>query len=108
MTNGNFSFQKTNRKFSRMAHDQIHEQNNKDIKGVSGATNLFNRVDNSGLSRWELCSPDLVRLMTEFENNGDRNDTEMQPHHEGKTQFQKTFFDNVQKTISAMPCNPFE
>ena len=75
-TNGYFSFQKTNRKFSRMALDQIHDQNNKDIKGVSGATNLLNRVDNSGLSRWELCGPDLVGLAAEFENNGDRNDIE--------------------------------
>ena len=104
-----FLSKKTNRKFSRMAHDQIHEQNNKDIKGVSGATDLFNRVDNSGLSRWELCSPDLARLVAEFVNNGDRNHIEeMQPHHEEKTQFQKTFFDDVQKTISAMQCNPFE
>ena len=92
-----------------MALDQIHEQNNKDVKGVSGATNLLHREDNSGLSRWELCGPDLDRLVIEFENNGDRNDIEeMQPHHEEKPQFQKTSFDNVQKTISAMQCNPFE
>ena len=84
MTNGYFLFQKTNRKFSRMALDQIHEQNNKDIKGVSGATNLLNRVDDSGLSRWELCGPDLVRLVNEFENNGKRNVKEgiQRPHHE--------------------------
>ena len=30
---GNFSFQKTNSKFSKLAVDQIHEQNNKIIKG---------------------------------------------------------------------------
>ena len=35
MVNGIFSFQKTSRNFSRMALDQIHEQNNKVIKGVS-------------------------------------------------------------------------
>ena len=98
MTNGYFSFQKTNRKFSRMALDQIHEQNTTDIKGVSGATNLLNRVDNSELSRWELCGPDLVRLVTEFENNWDKNGIEeMPPHHEEKPQFQKTIFDDVQK-----------
>ena len=93
-----------------MALDQIHEQNNKDIKGVSGATNLLNRVDDSGLSRWELCGPDLVRLVTEFENNVDRNDIEgvQRPHHEENPQFQKSFFDDVQKTISAMQCNPFD
>ena len=38
--NGIFSFLKTRTLFSRMALDQLHEQNNKVIKGVSGATLL--------------------------------------------------------------------
>ena len=66
MIKGNLSFQKTNRQFARMALDQIHEQNNKVIKGVSGGTNLLNRADDSGLSRWELCGPDLGRLITKW------------------------------------------
>ena len=49
-----FLSKKTNRTFSTMALNQIHEQNNKDIKGGSGSTNLLNRVDNSGLSRWVI------------------------------------------------------
>jgi hypothetical protein len=32
---GNISGSKTNRKFPRMAHDQIHEQNNKLVKSTS-------------------------------------------------------------------------
>ena len=75
MMKGHFSFQKSRRQFSRMALDQIHEQNNKVIKGVSGATNLLNRADDSGLSRWELCGPDLARLITEFQDQVDRNNT---------------------------------
>ena len=44
-----FSFQKTNRKFSKMALGQVHKPNNEKIKGVSGATNLVNRADMSGI-----------------------------------------------------------
>ena len=40
---GNFSFLKTNKPFSRMGVDQLHEENNKYIKNVSGATSLLNR-----------------------------------------------------------------
>ena len=40
---GHYSFQKSNKKFSKMALDQVHEQNNEKIKGASGATLLLNR-----------------------------------------------------------------
>ena len=48
---GKFSFKKTNRQFSRIALDQLHEQNNKYIKSVSGATALINGDDDSALIR---------------------------------------------------------
>ena len=51
MMNGFFSFAKTKRPFSRIAFDQVHEQNNKIIKGLGGATNLLNSNDESGLIR---------------------------------------------------------
>ena len=35
-----YSFQKSNKKFSNMALDQVHEQNNEKTKGASGATYL--------------------------------------------------------------------
>ena len=50
-----FSFLKTMSEFSRMSLDQLHEQNNKLIKGVSGATQQVNRCNDSALVRWELC-----------------------------------------------------
>ena len=46
---GNFSFQKSNREFSRMGLDQIHEQNNRVIKGSGGASALLNKEDDSAL-----------------------------------------------------------
>ena len=51
MLKGFFSFAKTKRPFSRMALDQVHERNNKIIKGVGGATSLFNTQDESALIR---------------------------------------------------------
>ena len=48
------------RQFSRMAPDQLHEQNNELIKGFSGATHLLNRHDTSGLERWETCGPTFI------------------------------------------------
>ena len=39
----NFSFRKSHRKFSRMVLDQIHEQNNKLIKGCGGASDLLTK-----------------------------------------------------------------
>ena len=109
MIKGNFSFQKTNRQFSRMTLDQIHEQNNKVVKGVSGTTNLLNRADDSGLSRWELCGNDLGRLITEFEDQVDRKYTDRNVrHYEGNQQFQTTVFEDVNKTTGGMHCNPFE
>ena len=70
---------------------------------------MLNRADDSGLSRWELCGPDLARLITEFQDQVDRNNTNLNiRHHEDNLQFQKTFFEDVNKTIAGMHCNPFE
>ena len=66
---GNFLFLKTNKEFSRVALDQLHEQNDNYIKSVSGATSSFidrmtrhwldrNCADQT-LVRWELCRPDI-------------------------------------------------
>ena len=42
---GFFSFQKSDRKFSRMGLDQIHEQNDFVLKGAGGAIHLVNKND---------------------------------------------------------------
>ena len=54
--------------------DQIHEQNNELIKGCGGASDLLNKVDDLALIRWETCSPDIARVMLEFEDRFDRID----------------------------------
>ena len=66
---GNFLFLKTNKEFSRVPLDKLHEQNDNYIKSVSGATSSFidrmtrhwldgNFADQT-LVRWELCRPDI-------------------------------------------------
>ena len=46
-----FSFDKTIRRFSSIAPDQLHEQNNAVIKGMSGVTDVLNREDQAGVER---------------------------------------------------------
>ena len=43
-----------------MALVPLHEQNNKYLKGVSGATHSVNRQENSALIRWDQNYPDLI------------------------------------------------
>ena len=98
---GNFSFQKSNREFSRMGLDQIHEQNNKIIKGAGGASDLLNKEDDSALLRWELCSPELARVIPEFEDCLDRNDipAESSNKHEDKESFKRRFSSDVNRLV---------
>ena len=105
---GNFSFQKTMRQFSRMAPDQLHEQNNEVIKGNGGAIHLLNRQDTSGLERWELCGPDIARLLSEVEEEIYVDKTTHIKHHEDTPAFQKRFASDVKKVYDGMVTNPFE
>ena len=50
--------------FSRIALGQLHEQNNKVIKGISGTY----RKDESALNRWALSGPELAEIISQFQN----------------------------------------
>ena len=76
MMKGHFSFLKTSREFSRIATDQVHEQNNKIIKGTGGPTQIMNKNDDSALIMWETCGPDIARILSEFEYSIGGNGTE--------------------------------
>ena len=95
---GYFTFQKTSTEFSRIALDQVHEQNNAYVKGVAGATHLVNSTDEAGLIRRELWSNELAMMIQEFENElYDEDDNEegfnaSRKHHEDTLSFQKRFF----------------
>ena len=84
---GNFSFQKINRVFSKIAIDQVHEQNNDLIKNNGGATHLLNRADSVSLEKWEITTPELTRLISDFEDNFFVNPNKSSAHHEDTPSF---------------------
>ena len=105
----NFSFLKTKMWSSRMALDQLHEQNNKYIKGVCGATNLVYCQDDTALICWELCGPDLSRLLIEFDEGNEIKESEsIHKHHEDNFIFQNDLFNDVDKLSKGFICNPFQ
>ena len=107
-TKGNFTFQKTNSKFSRLAVDQIHEQNNKVIKGSGGAKHLLNMCDESGLIRWETVGTDIARILSEFEESINQPvGIKIKKHHEDNDSFQESFSADVQKVYNGIVSNPF-
>ena len=109
-TDGHFSFKKTRHQFSKMAPDQVHEQNNEVIKGSSGATHLLNRPGTSGLERWELCGHEISRIITEFESDMTYNidNVGLEKHHEDSQAFQNRFTSDVKTLEQAIVHNPFE
>ena len=112
LNDGGFCFSKTKHPFSSMAFDQIHEQNNKTIKGNGGATNYFNKQDESALLRWETCGPEVARIVAEFEECLHRKNTsdESSPlkHHEDNEIFRESFVKDVTCLYDKILCNPFE
>ena len=108
-SNGHFTFQKSNREFSRMGLDQIHEQNNKVIKG--GASALLNREVDSAILRWEVCSPELARVILEFEDSLDKNANfaeSYQSHHKDNSSFNPRFSSYVNRLVKSIVVNPFK
>ena len=107
---GHFSFQKLNRRFSKMALDQVHEQNDEKVRGASGAMHLLNRADMSGLERWETCTPEIARIMESLEENIEAKTTEdlCKPHHEDKSAFQLNFAADIKKVYDGFDVKPFE
>ena len=106
---GHFSFLKTKSLFSIMPLDQMHEQNNKYIKGFSGATHLVNHCDDSAFVRWELCGPELSRILCEFEEDIDvPKGQKIHRHHGDNVTFQNNFNSDSSKVYKGFSCNPFE
>ncbi len=65
---GKFVVHKTRNKFSAMALDQCHEQNNAMVKGFGGAIGL---TGNPGaLRRGMVAGPEIARITAEFEDQG--------------------------------------
>ena len=107
---GFFSFQKSGNEFSRMALDQVHEQNNHVIKSTGGATDLVNKCDDSALIRWETCGPDIARIIKEFEESGGATCKKnlSTKHHEDNNTFCLKFTADIKTLVAGLPINPFK
>ena len=93
-----------------MGLDQVHEQNNKVIKGAGGASALLNREVDSALLRWEVCSPELARVILEFEESLDKNESfaaSYTSHHEDNCSFNNRFSSDVNRLVKSIVVNPF-
>ena len=89
---GMFTVYKTQRRFSAIAIDQAHEQNNAMVKGDGGAVGLTENA--SALRRWMVSGPEMARLVNEFEADiatESRRNQDNSKHHEQSKSTQVTF-----------------
>ena len=63
---GNLVTQKSSHKFSALAHDQIHEQQNGIVKGDGEIVGI---TENEGaLHCWLVAGPEIARILSEFDD----------------------------------------
>ena len=106
---GNFVVRKSKRKYSAIAIDQAHEQNNAVVKGDGGAIGLTE--DPQALRRWMVAGPEVSRLLANYEATFmDKETKTVQEHHEQSHSTQKRFFQKVKQLSDVMEemGNPFE
>ena len=101
---GKFSVNKTGNKFSAMALDQCHEQNNATVKESGGAIGLL--TNPSALRRWMVAGPEIARMVSEFEAKPEAGE---HLHHEQRRRVQETFLNEVKCLVAVIENmgNPF-
>ena len=89
--NGKFVLAKSQRKFSLIAIDHGHEQNNGVMKDEGGIIGLTHEAD--ALLRWAVAGPELVRVISEFEASivGKKECISQKNHHEQTNATQRLF-----------------
>ena len=93
-----------------MGWDQIHERNNKLIKGCGGASNLLNKVEDSALIRWETWSPEIALVILGFKDYLHRNEIYSESsnkHHEDSLSFHQQLSSDVCRLVKRITVNPF-
>ena len=107
---GKFVVAKSQRKFSLIAVDHYHKQNNgvmKDEGGIIGLTQ-----DANSLLIWAVAGPELIRVISEFEATmlGKQQSSGQRNHHEQTRSTQKLFAGQVQAVVSVLEDmgSPFE
>ena len=87
--------------FSNISYDQLHEQNNKDIKASSGYINLVNLEDKDFLRKLEICFPEIRFYLNEMKNK-------VSPKHtEQYTSFIQRYLKDGKRMLSKFTINPF-
>jgi hypothetical protein len=107
---GHFTSRKANAHFSAISDDQLHEQNNKFIKGDGGAISIME--NETALLKWMVAGPEISRMVREFESVNAKCETSgshNQHHHEDTNSFQKRFAFQVGQVVKTMrkDGNPF-
>ena len=64
---GKFVIQKTEKRFSGIAIDQGHEQNNKEVEGDVGIIGITS--NEKALARWLLAGPHICNITKDFIND---------------------------------------
>ena len=109
---GKFVMAKSQRKFSLIALDQGHEQNNGLMKEEGGIIRLTQ--DSDALLRLAVADPELVRVISEFEasmiGKRERGNTRQRNHHEQTGVTQRLFSKQVNALTSVIEGmgSPFE
>jgi hypothetical protein len=106
--NGFFVVHKTHKRFSTIALDQAHEQENAVVKGEGGAVGLTENP--SALIRWMISGPEIARIVSEFEKTTSSRSADSLKHHEQKYSHQAAFCRDVQSVTDSFEelGNPFE
>ena len=105
---GHFVVQNSNRRFSMIALDENHKQQNQIIKARGGAVGLTENP--AALTRWMIAGPEVARVVIEFEENVQPSiDNVNADHHDQKKSNQKSFIKDVSSLINTMQemGNPF-
>ena len=102
---GKFVGQKSQRSFSSIALDQMHEQLIGSIKGDGGIIGITENPE--ALRRFMISGPELARIVEEFEQSTFH--TTDSKHHEQYPKFQSKFKEDVKSLIKAFSNtgNPF-
>lgn len=102
---GKFAIQSTETKFSKMAFDQCHEQNNKKIKATSGYINIVNQKNENFLRQLEISTPEIQEYLQNFENI--KTDTPPK-HKEAMESFINKFLGDCKIVMDKFLMNPFK
>ena len=104
---GKFVVHRTCNKFSAMAIDQCHEQNNATVKDSGGAIGLM--TNPGALRRWMVAGPEVARMVTEFEALQSHSIISDHRHHEQHPGVQAAFLQEVKSLVAVIEemGNPF-